>query len=73
MFNPETQAKKFDRDGAYIAEYLAEAGLVKSEAALAFFEACPRSWGLSPTALYPEPMLSLAEGRQRALAAYSQR
>lgn len=73
VFNPETQAKKFDRDGAYIAEYLAEAGLVKSEAALAFFEACPRSWGLSPTALYPEPMLSLAEGRQRALAAYSQR
>ncbi len=75
IFNPETQAKKFDPKGAYVARWLpeyAQGPLDKSahEDGLAFFDACPRSWGLSPDDAYPEPALSLKAGRERALAAF---
>ncbi|MEL6316250.1 MAG: FAD-binding domain-containing protein, partial [Pseudomonadota bacterium] len=81
VFNPETQAAKFDPDGAYVARWLPEAGgrgdLLSTGAAAArdgmrFFDACPRRWGLSPTDPRPAPKISLSEGRQRALAAYDQ-
>ena len=40
---------------------------------MAFFDAVPRAWGLSASAPYPPPLVDLAAGRARALAAYGKR
>jgi deoxyribodipyrimidine photo-lyase len=73
VFNPETQAEKFDPKGDYRRRFIAELSDRPPPEALAFFDAVPRSWALDPRARYPEPAVSLAEGRARALAAYSAR
>jgi len=73
IFNPETQAKKFDSDETYVQRFVAELATEPGDEALAFFDACPRAWGLSPDDSYPEPIIGLAEGRERALAAYGNR
>ena len=73
IFNPDTQAGKFDPDGAYRDRFLAEGRARPGADALAFFEAVPRSWGLAPDQPYPDPVIGLAEGRSRALAAYKDR
>ncbi|MCB1347260.1 MAG: deoxyribodipyrimidine photo-lyase, partial [Maritimibacter sp.] len=73
IFNPETQADKFDPDRAYVHRYVAELAPTPGAEARAFFEACPRSWGLAPDAPYPDPLVDLAAGRERALAAYGAR
>lgn len=74
IFNPETQAEKFDPDMTYRRRFVAE--LTRRgeppAPARAFFDAVPRSWALDPTAPYPAPAVTLAEGRARALAAYEQ-
>ncbi len=70
VFNPSTQLEKFDKTGAYPAKFLAETSQASGETAASFFDAVPRSWDLSPKDKYPEPMISLADGRARALAAY---
>lgn len=70
IFNPETQAKKFDPEGAYRDRFIAEGRRDPHEDALAYFDAVPRSWGLDPKAGYPDPVIGLAEGRKRALEAY---
>lgn len=74
IFNPDTQRKRFDPDRAYLDRWIAEA---RADAnpdphpdALAFFKAIPRSWGLSPSDPYPDPVVALDKGRDRALAAY---
>jgi deoxyribodipyrimidine photo-lyase len=71
IFNPDTQAGKFDPDGAYRQRWLAEISAAPPASALAFFEACPRSWGLAPDDPYPAPLVALDRGRARALAAYA--
>ena len=74
IFNPETQLDKFDKDGVYQRQWLAEGRADPSETALSFFDAIPKSWGLMPDAPYPsEPVVALDVGRKRALAAYSAR
>ena len=73
VFNPATQAERFDAGGAYRRAYIAEGQADPPATALAFFDAAPRRWGLSPGQDYPRPMISLAEGRRRALDAYAQR
>lgn len=73
IFNPETQAQKFDAEQTYVQRYVAELAPEAGPEALAFFDACPRNWGLSPRDVYPRPIVGLAEGRQRALAAYETR
>ncbi|HBH00158.1 MAG TPA: deoxyribodipyrimidine photolyase, partial [Rhodobacteraceae bacterium] len=73
IFNPETQAEKFDPDRAYIRRWVAELADRPGPDAQAFFAAAPRSWGLSPDDAYPAPLVGLAEGRARALAAYEAR
>jgi deoxyribodipyrimidine photo-lyase len=73
VFNPETQAEKFDPKGAYRRRFIAELDPKPGPEALAFFAAAPRSWGLDPTRPYPPPVVALPEGRARALAAYSAR
>ncbi len=73
VFNPDTQAEKFDRDAAYRRQFVAEAYGVHGAAADQYFEAIPKSWELSAEDRYPEPVVSLSEGRARALEAYQQR
>jgi len=70
VFNPDTQADRFDPDGSYRRRWIAELSPRPGPDALAFFEAVPRSWALDPKAPYPQPALPLAEGRARALASY---
>ncbi len=73
IFNPDTQAQKFDPQGAYRRRFIAEICDDPGRDALAFFDAVPRSWNLDPGAPYPDPVVGLKEGRERALAAYSDR
>ena len=70
IFNPATQAEKFDPRRAYRARWIAELARDPGEDALSYFDAIPRSWGLSPKDPYPEPMVDLKNGRERALDAY---
>lgn len=76
VFNPATQAKKFDPTGAYLARWLPDAAVgglnlgAEADGRL-FFEACPRAWSLSPDDPYPKPIVDLSAGRERALSAYS--
>ncbi|WP_323768608.1 deoxyribodipyrimidine photo-lyase [Marinovum sp.] len=73
VFNPETQREKFDPDGAYVNRWIAEGQSDPPDTALAYFEAIPKRWNMSPDDPYPEPVVALDEGRQRALDAYSNR
>lgn len=73
VFNPALQAEKFDASGAYRRRWIAEQSAAPGSDALAFFDAVPRSWQMRPDQPYPNPVISLAEGRGRALAAFSQR
>ena len=73
VFNPAGQAEKFDADGAYRRRWIAEMSARPGPEALAYFEAVPRAWRLDPKAVYPAPLIALAVGRERALAAYAQR
>jgi deoxyribodipyrimidine photo-lyase len=75
IFNPATQAEKFDPGAVYRRRYIAELnapGNAPLEARL-FFEAAPRRWTLDPNQPYRAPIISLAEGRARALEAYANR
>ncbi len=73
VFNPETQAEKFDKAGRYRRAWIAEGQARPTETALSYFDAIPKGWGLSPSDSYPAPIVSAADGRARALAAYGAR
>ncbi|MCG7518551.1 deoxyribodipyrimidine photo-lyase [Ruegeria sp. Ofav3-42] len=73
IFNPQTQRKKFDPQSDYVRQWIAEGQPDPPATALAYFDAVPRSWNLSPTDPYPQPVVEMATGRQRALAAYEGR
>lgn len=73
IFNPDTQLENFDADREYVTRFVAERAARPGAEALAFFDACPRSWGLAPGMGVPAPLVDLAEGRARALAAYETR
>jgi deoxyribodipyrimidine photo-lyase len=73
VFNPATQAETFDPQGTYRTRWIAERTRRPGPDALAYFDAVPRSWALNPSAPYPMPMVDLAAGRARALAAYGAR
>ncbi len=70
VFNPALQAEKFDAKARYRRRFLAEGARAPHPDALAFFDACPRSWGLSPDMDAPAPLVDLDKGRRAALAAY---
>jgi deoxyribodipyrimidine photo-lyase len=72
IFNPDLQAAKFDPEGRYRRRWLAEGARDPVADALAYYDGIPRAWGLSPGDAPARPRLSLAEGRQRALAALQQ-
>jgi deoxyribodipyrimidine photo-lyase len=73
VFNPVTQLEKFDPRGLYSRRWIAEGQADPSATALSYFEAVPRAWGLAPGLPYPKPVVDVAEGRARALAAYEAR
>lgn len=73
VFNPAGQAEKFDADARYRQRFVAELSKQPGPEARRYFDAVPRSWGLSPDQAYPAPVVDLAEGRARALAAYGAR
>lgn len=72
VFNPETQAEKFDGDGQYRSAFIAEGQAHAPQTALDYFDATPKSWEMKFTQKYPERIVGLKEGRERALAAYEQ-
>lgn len=71
VFNPDTQLQKFDPERRYFKRWVAEGQREAPETALDFYESIPKSAGLSPKAVRPQPIVDLKEGRERALAAYS--
>lgn len=73
VFNPETQLQKFDKDGEYQRRWLAEGASQPTDTALSYFDAVPRSWGLSHEDPYPKRIVDLSDGRKRALEAYENR
>lgn len=73
VFNPDTQAEKFDKRAEYRARFLAEPYGIVGHEAHDFFKAIPKAWGLSAQDPYPKPLVTLPEGRERALAAYKAR
>jgi deoxyribodipyrimidine photo-lyase len=73
VFNPAGQAEKFDPKGDYRRRFVAELSPRPGPEALDWFAAVPRSWGLDPKAPYPAPVVDLATGRARALAAFQAR
>jgi len=70
IFNPATQAEKFDPQRAYRSRWVAELSRAPGADALSFFDAAPASWGLSPRQPYPAPLIALNTGREAALDAY---
>jgi len=72
IFNPETQRDKFDPKGAYVENWVAEKSSRPPKDARNYFDAIPRSWGMSANQNYPDPIVDLKEGRERALAAYKE-
>lgn len=73
VFNPETQLDKFDKGRDYVSRFIAEGYKHPHDDALAYFDAIPRSWELSPDMQYPAPVVSVDEGRKKALEAYENR
>ncbi|MBC7157657.1 MAG: hypothetical protein H5U20_09100, partial [Rhodobacteraceae bacterium] len=55
MFNPETQAQKFDGPGEYRKKFILELAQTPGPEAADYFRAVPRGWGLGTQAAYPDP------------------
>ncbi|UZD89994.1 cryptochrome/photolyase family protein [Cognatishimia activa] len=70
IFNPVTQARKFDMDGTYIRTYVPELAHLDAKHIHAPWEASEEVQ-LSLPGHYPPPMIDLKDSRERALAAYS--
>jgi deoxyribodipyrimidine photo-lyase len=67
VFNPVTQAKKFDPDGTYLRRWLPEL----AAAPLALLHEPWKDEALLKRSGYPAPMIDLGQSRQRALDAYA--
>ena len=73
IFNPVTQLEKFDADKTYQKRWIAEGYRAPTETALSYFDAIPESWGLAPDQIYPAPIVTAKDGREKALEAYQNR
>jgi len=73
VFNPATQLDKFDKNRDYTSRWIAEGRAKPHKDALAYFDAIPESWNMSPRDDYPTRIIQLDEGRQRALDSYKNR
>ena len=75
IFNPVTQGRKFDPDGAYVRRYIPELAGLPDRHVHAPWEAAPDELEAAGIRLgndYPRPIVDLAESRQRALDAFRQ-
>ncbi|KPQ08421.1 MAG: deoxyribodipyrimidine photo-lyase [Rhodobacteraceae bacterium HLUCCA12] len=70
IFNPATQAEKFDPQSRYRHRFIAELASKPGTDALSYFDCVPRAWGLDPAQPYPAPLVDLKAGRARVLEAY---
>ncbi|HWG71076.1 MAG TPA: deoxyribodipyrimidine photo-lyase [Steroidobacteraceae bacterium] len=68
VFNPVTQAKRFDPEGTYLRRWLPEL----ADAPLALLREPWRDADSLKRSGYPAPMVDLGESRKRALDAYGQ-
>jgi deoxyribodipyrimidine photo-lyase len=75
IFNPVLQGKKFDTEGDYVRQFVPELAKLDAKHIHAPWEApsdvLARA-GIKLGKTYPAPIVDLAEGRTRALAAYAQ-
>jgi len=74
IFNPVLQGEKFDPEGAYIRAWCPELAKLPARFIHKPFEAPEmilRGAGVSLGQNYPKPVIGLAEGRARALAAFA--
>ncbi|MDH4048384.1 MAG: DNA photolyase family protein [Gammaproteobacteria bacterium] len=73
IFNPLTQGRKFDPDGAYVRRYVPELAAMPDKFLHAPWEASEeirRAANVTLGQTYPDPIVDLAESRERALAAF---
>ena len=66
VFNPVTQAKKFDPDGVYLRRWLPEL----ADASLSLLHEPWKDAALLKRSGYPAPLVDLGQSRQQALNAY---
>ncbi len=71
VFNPATQAEKFDAQGIYRNRFLGTGQAPPGQEAEEWYEAMPLSWGMARANPYPPRLVSLAQGRATALQAYA--
>jgi deoxyribodipyrimidine photo-lyase len=73
IFNPVTQGKKFDAEGAYVRRYVPELAALPDKYLHAPWEAPAellQRAGITLGTTYPEPIVDLRESRERALNAF---
>lgn len=73
IFNPVTQSRKFDPDGAYIRRWVPELSRLGADAIHAPWDAPATELAAARVTLgadYPHPVVDHAEARERALACY---
>ena len=73
IFNPVTQSRRFDPDGAYLRRRLPELARLPDSAVHAPWEMSPSQLATAGVRLgidYPAPIVDHAEARRRTLAAY---
>jgi deoxyribodipyrimidine photo-lyase len=74
IFNPVLQGSRFDPDGQYVRRWVPELGKLPASCIHSPWLAPPgllASAGVRLGSNYPEPIVDLKAGRQRALAAYA--
>ena len=73
IFNPVTQGRKFDPDGAYVRQYVPELAVLPDRYLHAPWEAPTdvlKECGIALGPTYPERIVDLKESRERALQAF---
>jgi deoxyribodipyrimidine photo-lyase len=74
IFNPILQGRRFDPDGSYVGRWVPELQGLDAGDVHAPWESPPMALAAAGVTLgddYPEPIVDLAESRERALAAYA--
>ena len=70
VFNPERQMDRFDPTQSYVRRWIAEGQSDPPQTSIDFFDAIPKHWKMEPGDIRPNPLISLENGRKRALEAY---